>query len=276
MKFILRNGRITAFNEYIRKIEIGPGKIYDTMSLSINRIPVHYHEDIRRKPFTARNPSDHGNVMTAHMSFELTLVLSSFLIFGTYHIHLIYQTRKDPESTSYGVTGTLRRSWVQMIMSEKRDILAVQTLRNWIMAASFFASTSILISLGTINLLFRGETVPGIFHALNIFGSRSEALWLIKIIILAMDFFFAFFNFALTIRYYNHVNFMINVSPDRDSMVTADAVSKALNMGTIHYTLGMRSYYVAVPFTLWLFGPALMLVGTIVITTLLYKLDRTA
>lgn len=214
--------------------------------------------------------------MLASIKIETTLVLSSVLILSLYHAHLIYQTKKAPDSTSYGITGRLRRSWVEMIMNEKRDILAVQTLRNWIMAASFFASTSILISLGTINILFRGETVPQIFHALNIFGSRHEALWLIKVIILVINFFFAFFNFALTIRYYNHVNFMINLPPDRTRIASVDDVSNALNMGTMHYTLGMRSYYLAVPFTLWLFSPALMLSGTVVITVLLYKLDRTA
>jgi len=214
--------------------------------------------------------------MLATMQIEPILVLISLLILGVYHVHLIYQTKKDPEATSYGITGKLRYTWVQMIMDEKRDILAVQTLRNWIMAASFFASTSILISLGSINILFSGETVPRIFHLLNIFGSRNEALWLIKVIVIVINFFFAFFNFALTIRYYNHVNFMINIPSDRDDMVSAESVAKALNMGTMHYTLGMRSYYFAVPFTLWLFSPLLMLVGTIVITMFLYKLDRTA
>lgn len=207
---------------------------------------------------------------------EILLVSASFLILIFYHIHLLFQIRRSPQSTSFGLTRELRHSWVQMIMHEKRDILAVQTLRNWIMSASFFASTSILISLGTLNVLLGGEHVPQLLHALNLFGSRSETLWLIKVIVLIIDFFFAFFNFALTIRYYNHVNFMINVSPDKEKSISVDSVSKALDMGTMHYTLGMRSYYFAVPFTLWLFGPMLMLAGTVTMTIVLYKLDRTA
>jgi uncharacterized membrane protein len=210
------------------------------------------------------------------MKLEPVLVLSSLIILFAYHIHLINQTRRNPDATSYGITAKLRLSWVKMIMDGRRDILAVQTLRNWIMAASFLASTSILISLGTINLLFRGETVSPVFHAINFFGSRHEALWLVKVIILVIIFFFAFFNFTLTIRYYNHVNFMINISPEQENLVSVDAVAKALNMGTMHYTLGMRSYYFAVPFTLWLFSPSLMLAGTLMITLFLYKIDRTA
>jgi len=37
----------------------------------------------------------------------------------------------------------------------------------------------------------------------------------------------------------------------------------------------MRGYYLAVPFTLWLFGPSWMLMGALAITMILYKLDRT-
>lgn len=214
--------------------------------------------------------------MLSSITFEMILVGASVLILGMYHVHLIYRTRMTPGETSFGITRELRHTWVQMIMNEKRDILAVQTLRNWIMVASFFASTSIIISLGTINLLFREEAVPRIFYALNLFGSRHEALWLVKVIVLVLTFFFAFLNFALTIRYYNHVNFMINITPGTSSMVSVESVSKALNMGTMHYTLGMRCYYLAVPFTLWLFGPSLMLAGAVVITAFLFKLDRTA
>ena len=51
-------------------------------------------------------------------------------------------------------------------------------------------------------------------------------------------------------------------------------LTKVLNRGTTHYTLGMRAYYLAVPFVLWLFGPTWMLGGAILITAILYKVDR--
>jgi uncharacterized membrane protein len=67
-----------------------------------------------------------------------------------------------------------------------------------------------------------------------------------------------------------------NFSPSQDPMVTYDAVTDIINHAATHYTLGMRAYYLAVPFTLWLFGPTWMLIGTIILTFILYKLDRTA
>lgn len=206
---------------------------------------------------------------------EYGLVSSSVLIVVGYHLYLRGRIQRSPLTTAFGLTNYLRRAWVEMIMQDKRDILAVQTLRNWIMTASFLASTAILIDLATLNLLFRVDSAIKYSSALNFVGSRHEALLLVKVLLVTLDFFFAFFSFSLAIRYYNHVNFMINISADRENLVTVDSVAQALNLATTHYTLGMRAYYLAVPLTLWLFGPILMFIGTVILTGVLHKLDHT-
>jgi uncharacterized membrane protein len=206
---------------------------------------------------------------------EIALTAASFSILLVYHIHLFYQVRNSPMSTSIGLTNHLRHDWVEAVMKGKQGILSVQTLRNWVMASSFLASAAILIGLGILNATFHTDKIAECTKALNMFGARNEAVWLIKLMVLAIAFFFAFFNFALSIRYYNHAGFAINVSPADDPIVTHDAVTKIVNRATTHYTLGMRGYYVAVPFSLWLFGPSWMLIGAVVLTIVLYKLDRT-
>jgi len=52
--------------------------------------------------------------------------------------------------TAIGITTHARLLWVKEVMREKRDILAIQTLRNQLMAASFLASTFILICRGLL------------------------------------------------------------------------------------------------------------------------------
>ena len=160
-------------------------------------------------------------------------------------------------------------------MVEKRDILAVQTLRNWIMAASFLASTAILIALGTVNIAIWPERISALSHALNLLGSRNETFWVFKILLLILDFFFAFFNFTLAIRYFNHVNFGVNVPEKEGSLATHDLMTEVINRGSLHYTMGMRGYYLAIPFALWLFGPTWFLLGTVFLIWVLFKLDRT-
>jgi uncharacterized membrane protein len=161
-------------------------------------------------------------------------------------------------------------------MRDQRDILAVQTLRNQVMAATFLASTAILISLGLLNAAFR----PGIFgeisHALNLVGTKSETLWMIKLMLLGIVFFITFFNFTLSIRYYNHGGIMINTIDENDPALSAETVTEVLNHGALHYTIGMRGFYLSVPLGLWTFGPIWMLTGTLVLIGVLYRLDREA
>ncbi|MCJ7686208.1 MAG: DUF599 domain-containing protein [Desulfobacteraceae bacterium] len=207
---------------------------------------------------------------------EIIIISAGFLTLLIYHIHLVYKVKTAPMSISIGMTNHLRREWVQTIMEEKRDILAVQTIRNWVMASSFLASAAILIGLGVLSAAFSAEKSFEISQALNLFGAKGKEMWLIKLMLLAVDFFFAFFNFALSIRYYTHASFAINIPPSHDPTVTYDAVTKILNRGATHYTLGMRGYYLAVPFTLWMFGPVWMAIGTAVLIMILYKIDRMA
>jgi uncharacterized membrane protein len=102
------------------------------------------------------------------------------------------------------------RCGVEGVIRDKHDILAVQTLRNQVMAATFLASTSILICLGSFSAAFRPGVFSEVSHTLNLLGTRTETLWMFKLMMLGIMFFFTFFNFTLCIRYYNHVGFMIN------------------------------------------------------------------
>jgi uncharacterized membrane protein len=136
------------------------------------------------------------------------------------------------------------------------------------------ASTAILISLGLVASAFRAEITSSAIHALNVFGHTSETLWIIKLFVLSALFFYAFFNFTLSIRYYNHASFLINVPQDLEPSSSVDSASLILNHGALHYTFGMRGFYLAIPLGLWLFGPFWMLGGSVLIVFILYRLDR--
>ncbi len=206
---------------------------------------------------------------------EVILSVACLLILVGYHLYLVYTVRRYPMSTAIGITNHLRGHWVESIMEDKRDILAVQTLRNWVMASSFLASTAILISLGLISVAASPEKMAELSPSLEVLVHQQRALWLVKLMLLVLDFFFIFFNFCLAIRYYNHVNFMINVPSSLAHKVTPEYITGILNHGMWHYTLGMRGYYIAVLLVLWLFGAIWMFVGTMVMTLILYKLDQT-
>ena len=208
--------------------------------------------------------------------YDFYLTAASFLILGIYHVLWIYRIYRQPMTTSVGITNHLRGHWVESIMEERRDILAVQTLRNWTMAASFLASTGILICLGLLSVAASPEKMAEITPGLTELVREHRALWLFKLMVLIIDFFFIFFSFCLAIRYLNHVNFMINVPFNLAHKITPEYITSILNHGMMHYTMGMRGYYFSVLLFLWLFGPIWMLLGTIVITIILSQLDKQA
>ena len=214
--------------------------------------------------------------MTDPTQWELYLTIASFLILGIYHAQWIYRIYRKPMTTAVGITNHLRGHWVESIMEERRDILAVQTLRNLTMAASFLASTGILICLGLLSVAASPQKMAEITPSLNELVREHRVLWLFKLMVLIVDFFFIFFSFCMAIRYLNHVNFMINVPFNLGHKITPEYITDILNRGMMHYTMGMRGYYFSVLLFLWLFGAIWMLIGTVVITIILHHLDKQA
>ncbi len=139
---------------------------------------------------------------------EIILVSLAAFVFIAYHSYLYAKIRQDPLKTAIGIGNHARQRWVREIMRDQRDILAIQTLRNQVMAATFLASSAILISLGLLNAAFRPGIFSEISHALNLVGTKSETLWMFKLMLMGIVFFVTFFNFTLSIRYYNHAGIL--------------------------------------------------------------------
>jgi uncharacterized membrane protein len=205
---------------------------------------------------------------------EIVLVAATFVVLTTYHVFWLYQVRHTPLQTYRGVTRHLRRVWVESIITDKRDILSVQTLRNWIMASSFLASTAMIIGLGLLSFLFRPDHTSEIPFDPTLIFTRLKTLFMVKLMFLMVHFFFAFFSFTLSIRYLNQINFMINVPVECDPLLSPELIANTLDTGMVHYTLGMRAFYLSVVATLWLFGPVWMFLGSLVLVYVLYKLDH--
>lgn len=193
-----------------------------------------------------------------------------------YHLFLALHVRRDPNFTIQSVNRKVRRAWVRSIMSDPSlGILAVQTLRNSTMAATFFASTSVILIIGVLTLSGQADQIAESWHALNIIGSRHPGLWATKLLVLLADLLVAFFSFAMSVRLYNHVGFQINLPQgSRPRAVDPDQVARHLNRAGAFYSTGMRAYYLSVPLVFWLFGPHIMALASLVLVIMLYFMDR--
>jgi uncharacterized membrane protein len=193
-----------------------------------------------------------------------------------YHIFLHYKLRKDPTYSVAAINTIARSVWVEVMMSSgKPDVIPVQTFRNSTMAATFLASTSVLLIMGALTLSGQSSNLESTWHVLNTFGTKHPNLWTIKILALLLDLFVAFFCFSMAIRVYHHVGYMINVPHTLNhKLITPKHVALHLNRGGNYYYIGMRAYFYMVPLVFWLFGPHFMLIATIGLVVSLYFMDR--
>lgn len=211
------------------------------------------------------------------MNFWLDIgaVITSALILAGYQLFLSIKLRADPRYTIQALNIEVRTAWVEQIISRRDGILAVQTLRNSTMIATFLASTAMLLIVGVLTLSEQGDKLGSAWHSLSLFGSRDPEWWIFKLLLLLVDLFFAFFAFAVSIRIYNHVGYMINVPVTGESpAVTVAHVASHLNRAGHFYGMGMRAYFYLVPCVFWLFGPLLMLISAAGLVAVLYNLDR--
>ena len=200
----------------------------------------------------------------------------SALIIAAYHYVLWRRLRRDPLFTVHAMNKVGREMWVDTLMSlPQPDVLAVQTLRNSVMASSFMASTAILLMVGTLTLLGTGDRTLSVWHALNESGATDERTVAWKLICLLIDFFVAFFCFSMAVRFYNHVGYLVAIPPQRGHKIISPALVTAyLNRAGFFYLLGTRSFFYSVPLVFWLFGPLFMLLATVILICALYPLDR--
>ena len=218
--------------------------------------------------------------MQAHWWSEYGTDIISFgisvALLAGYHLYLAYRLRHDSSYTIQAINRAARTAWVENIMDgDGQAIVGVQTLRNSTMAATFLASTAVLLIIGTLTLTEQADKLAASFHTISVLGSKHADLWVAKSLLLVADFFMAFFSFSMAIRMFNHVGYLIGVPTERrPKALTAKRVATHLNRAGSYYSLGMRAYYVSVPLVFWLFGPHLMLGATLVLIAVLYHLDR--
>lgn len=151
--------------------------------------------------------------------------------------------------------------------NEKKNILAVQTLRNTIMGSTLMATTSILLCSALAAVISSTYSVK---KPLNdaVYGAHGEFMVALKYVTLLFLFLFSFVCHTLSIRFTNQVNFIINCGG-----VTAEYVAELLERGIALNTAGNRLFYSAVPMVLWIFGPVLVFLSSVTMVCVLYNLD---
>lgn len=113
------------------------------------------------------------------------------------------------------------------------------------------------------------------WHPYALGDIESSQLWQIKLGLLLLDFSIAFYCFAMAIRFFNHVGYMINLP---DEAPTGGNLYKQtcayLNRAGSYYTLGIRTFFFSLPIILWFLGPYFLMLATLALIGGLAMLDK--
>ncbi|KAK9914622.1 hypothetical protein M0R45_038391 [Rubus argutus] len=212
---------------------------------------------------------------------DCILVPAGLLVMVGYHLWLLYRIKTQPNSTVIGINCINRRFWVRAMMEDtsKNGVLAVQTLRNNIMASTLLASTAIMLSSLIAVLMTNGNRDRAAF--VFVLGDTSELGSSIKYFAILVCFLVAFLFNVQSIRYYSHASILINAPFKKMSPLlkhhnlTTEYVATTVNRGSYFWSLGLRAFYFSFPLFLWIFGPIPMFLSCFVLVVMLYFLDVT-
>ncbi|KAJ3321837.1 hypothetical protein HDV06_003839 [Boothiomyces sp. JEL0866] len=217
------------------------------------------------------------------MDNELIFTIASIALLVGYHIWFLWNLLYRPTNVIAGWTAKVRGAWVREILKKKGgDILAVQTLRNWILGATFLASVAVTISFGFLAFLAQLARVVDPTTNFLLTKMINDPNIGYKCLILLVCNFCSFFSFTQSIRYFNHVGYAINIpmvdlQNDEDTeeyfYESAQHVTSLLNLGARFYTLGLRCFYFSIPSIFWFFGALPLFMSVVVLLVLVHISD---
>ncbi|KAI8606935.1 hypothetical protein BC830DRAFT_1175896 [Chytriomyces sp. MP71] len=121
------------------------------------------------------------------MQTDALAASACILSIAVYHAVHLFRVLRKPNSTVFGRASASRVRWVKFIASQKKDVLAVQTLRNLIMVSSIMASTCVVLIFGFISFFSSlPSSTPQNFvlenHTLStLFGIRVDGTFASKV-----------------------------------------------------------------------------------------------
>ncbi|KAG9143864.1 hypothetical protein Leryth_011508 [Lithospermum erythrorhizon] len=204
---------------------------------------------------------------------DTVLVPSGVLVLTFYHLWLIFTIINNPKRTVIGINAETRHRWVYCLMADplKNGVLAIQTLRNNIMASTLLATAAITLS----SLISVYVSTSDSLSSQIVYGNKSSIVSSVKFFAILLCFLSAFLCNVQSVRYFAHVSFLITVPPtdNRDSI---EYVAQNVVRASFFWSLGLRAFYLSFPLFLWIFGPIPMFLCSCFMSFLLYFLDTTA
>ncbi|KAK3274424.1 hypothetical protein CYMTET_17391 [Cymbomonas tetramitiformis] len=217
------------------------------------------------------------------------LVCASCAIIVAYHI----MEEANPKTWRKTMEAA-RIIWTRKVLRKKDYILAVQTIRNGLMAATFFCSMTIALLTAALGALFEGSgSSTALSMAPEPLFSPATALQLpyIKLALLATVLAISSAAFAQACRYLMHASFIFLVVADDPAIeepsqtelkneqspltVPTGSAERLMVIAERWWWGGLRGMYITLPLITWMAsGTVGFLVASVLLVWILSILDK--
>ncbi|KAG8481420.1 hypothetical protein CXB51_026222 [Gossypium anomalum] len=207
----------------------------------------------------------------------LLIPFSLYLTLG-YHVYLWKCFKQKPSSTQIGLEKLRRNTWFQEIKQgdDKKGMLAVQSLRNTLMATILTATIAILVNLALAALTNNTYNASHLLKA-EILGSHSKWVYSLKYGSTSLFLLVSFFCCSVAIGFLIDANFLINASSldeDDDQFSSDPSYTQTIfERGFGLALVGNRVLCVSFPMFLWMLGPLPVVLSSGALVWGLYGLD---
>lgn len=199
--------------------------------------------------------------------------LMTVAVIGLYELWFAQAQRRRPWTLARTAHAALREEWFDAVSQQAgSEILAVQTLRNSLMAAAMVASTTVLGLMGAITLSASSlaESLGAGHGPAGIVTPRLA----VELLLLAL-LFAALISSAMSVRYYNHASFIGGMPVASQARSRWNAVGKAhVRRAGVLYSWSVRNLLLVAPALAFMLHPLAGPVAAAAVTLMLFGFDR--
>ncbi|MGL4232093.1 MAG: DUF599 domain-containing protein [Casimicrobium sp.] len=176
------------------------------------------------------------------------------------------------------VMNPFRERWFKQTLTREARIVDSALTTNLLHSATFFSSTTVLVLGGLVALFGSVEKSVDVFENLPFAQRTSQQLLEAKIILLILLFIYALVKFTWSVRQFNFVTILIgSMSPkgetcEEDEQAAARAAG-IMKLAGENFGQGLRAYYFALAVLMWFVQPIFFMVGTAIVTVMLYRME---
>lgn len=182
-----------------------------------------------------------------------------------YELWFAWAQRRRPTALARTAHASLREDWFDTVSGESgTEILAVQTLRNSLMAASMTASTAVLGLMGTVTLSASSLST----------GPEFTPRLAMELVVLAL-LFASLVSSVMAVRYYNHAGFIAGMPAGSQARKHWHAVGKShVRRAGVLYSWSLRHLLLVVPAVAFLLHPVAGPLAAALVVMVLWLFDR--